>query len=108
MSFAGLEGFQRVWELQILGTWKSPHTLTINIYTDFGTSPSQVVTIPVLTQPTIYQFRIKMKVQKCESMQIQITESQSGTYGEGLSLSSLAFRVGVKKGLNKLPAGASY
>ena len=108
MSFSGIEGFQRVWELQILGTYKSPHTLTVNIYTDYGSSPVETVTIPVLSQPSIYQYRIKLKQQKCEAIQVQVTESQTGTGAEGLSLSSLAFRVGVKRGLYKLPASQSF
>lgn len=108
IDFSGLEGFGRVWELQIMGTYFSPHTLNINIYNDFSSTPSQVVTIPVLSQPNIYAFRIKIKQQKCTSMMINITESQSGTPGQGFSLSSIAFRVGTKKGLNKLPAGASF
>lgn len=108
MSFAGIEGFQRVRELQILGTYKSAHTLTVNIYTDYSTTASQTVTIPVTADPAPYQFGIKIVKQKCEAIQIEIIETQSPTYGEGLSLSSLAFRVGVKKGLKKLPASVSY
>lgn len=107
-SFAGIEGFQRVLELQILGTWKSAHTLTINIYTDFSTTPVETITIPVLTRPPLYQYRIKPIGGKCEAMQIEIIESQTSSFGEGLAISNLAFRVGVKKGLNKLPAGESY
>lgn len=109
LSFAQIQGFQRIWELQILGTYKSPHTLTVNIYTDFSTSIAQTFTIPVLTDPGLYQFRLRMGsgVQKCETMQIEILESQS-SLGEGLSLSALTLRVGVKKGMNKLPASKSF
>lgn len=109
ISFAGIEGFQRLWELQILGTYKSPHTLTVNLYYDYSTAAAQTVVIPVLTDPVLYQYRIHVKQQKCEAVQVEIIESQSGTIGEGLSLSSLGFRVGVKAGLYKnLPAGKSY
>lgn len=108
IPFAGLEGFLRVWELQIMGTYFSPHTLTVTIYNDFSTTPSQVVTIPVLSNPGLYQFRIRIKQQKCETIMVNITESQSGSPGQGFALSSLAFRVAQKKGLFKLPAGASY
>lgn len=108
LNFASIAGFQRVYELQIVGTYKSPHTLTVAIYVDFSDSPSQIVTIPVLTQPFPYNFRIHIKPQQCTSMQIEIIESQTGTPGEGFSLSALNLRVGAKQGLNKLPAGASY
>lgn len=78
ISPAGLEGFGRIWELQIMGTYYSPHTLTVTLYNDFSMTPSQIVTIPVLSNPGQYQFRIKLKVQKCESIMINITETQAG------------------------------
>lgn len=108
LNFGGVEGFQRVAEIQILGQYKSPHTLTINLYTDFGTTPTTTRTIPVLNPIFPYQFRIRPTVMKCESMQIEIIESQASNLGEGFSLSSLAVKIGIKKGLNRLPAGASY
>lgn len=107
LSFAQIQGFQRVWELQILGEYKSEHTLTVNIYVDFKDTIAQTFTIPVLTDPGLYQFRLTMKRQKCEAMQIEIIESQS-SLGEGFSLSALTLRCGIKKGLNKLPASRSY
>ncbi len=107
LSFAGLAGFQRVWELQILGAYKSPHTLNVNIFTDFGTTPAQTVTIPVLSDPGLYQFRIHLKPQQSEAIQIQIVESETAA-GEGFSLSSLTFVVGIQRGAYKLSAGKSY
>lgn len=110
MSFAQIEGFQRVYELQLLGEYKSPHTLTINTYVNYSSTPAQTTIIPVLAQPNIYQFRVRFndQVQKCEAIQIQISESQQAPIGQGFSLSSLSFRVGIKTGLYKLPATASY
>jgi hypothetical protein len=108
LSFAQISGFQRVWELQILETFKSPHALTVNIYTDYGTTPTTTKFINV--PANVYTpFRIRLNVQKCTAVQVEIIESQpGGVYGEGLSLSSLAFKVGAKKGPYKLPAGQSY
>lgn len=108
ISLAQISGFQRVKELQLTGTYFSPHTLTVNIFTDYSATPTTVRVIPVLSPPPIYQFRIRLEVQKCTSLQIQVVESQSAPYGQGFSLSSMALRVGVKKGMNKLPAGESY
>jgi hypothetical protein len=108
MSLAGLAGFQRAWELQILETFKSPHTLTVNIYTDYSATPTttKVISVPVAPIPPL--FRIRLDVQKCTALQIEIVESQTAPYGEGLSLSSLTLKCGVKKGPYKLPAGNSY
>jgi hypothetical protein len=114
MSFANIQGFQRVYSFLLFGEYKSPHTLTINIYTDFNFStPMQTVTIPVLSNPSPlpYQFRVFMDeyTMKCEAIQIEIIESQpSGSYGEGFSLSNMAFIVGVKKGLQKVTAAQSF
>lgn len=107
VSFAGLQGFERAKEFQLLGTWFSPHNLTINFYYDYSATPGQTVVINCQTQPSIYQFRVHLKVQKCEAVQVEIIETDS-VAGQGFSLSSIAFRVGLKQGLNKLPAGASY
>lgn len=108
MSFAGVQGYQRVYKLLILGQYKSPHTLVVNISYDFASTPSQTVSIPVLTDPGNYQFRIFLTQQKCESIKVDITDSQSSAFGEGYNLSALALEVGVKTGLDKLAAAQSF
>lgn len=108
-SFAGLQGFERVYKLMFLGNWFSPHTLTIGLGYDFVNSFTQNTVIASTTAPTgAYQFRVFFDRQKCETFQIQFQESQDSPFGEGLDISSLAFEVGVKKGLNKLAAVNSY
>lgn len=109
-NLAQLQGFQRLLELLILGDWKSPHTLLLQVYNDFNeNTPTQTVSIPALTAPNgPLQYRFFFKQQKCESMKFVITEQQSGSYGEGLNLSALTLKMRIKKGLNKMPASASY
>lgn len=110
LSFANIQGFQRIYSFLALGEWKSPHTITINIYSSFGgDTPTQTTVIPFLTEPTVYQYRVFMNAltAKNESIKIEIIESQDSP-GEGFSLSNMAFIVGVKTGLNKLPASKSY
>ena len=108
MSFAELSGFVRVWELQITETFYSPHVLTVNIYTDYSATPTttEVITVNAALVPPI--FRINLEVQKCTTVQVEITETQTGAPGQGLSLSALAFKVGMKKGPYKLPAAQTY
>lgn len=109
MNLAGLQGFQRIYKLLILGEYKSPHTLTIDLYRDFNTTAFQTVTIPVLTNPGKYQFRVFPNIQKMESFKIKITETQaSAPYGEGFEISSIAIEAGVKRGLNKLSKDESF
>lgn len=103
LSFAELQGFERTRRFLYLGQWKSAHTLTINVSYDFSTSPNQIVAVPVLSDPGLYQYRVDFTRQKCESFKIEIVESQTGpSYGEGLSLSAFNLMVGVKIGSNKL------
>lgn len=109
LSFAGLQGFQRLYKMLLLGEYKSPHSLTLNIAYDFKSAYNQTVTIPVTSAPVgAYQYRVDFKIQKCEAIQITLSENQTAPYGEGVSLSAFALEVGAKKGLNKVSASKSY
>jgi hypothetical protein len=124
-SFAGLQGFQRVYRLLLLGEYKGPHKITISIAYDFNPEPVQVVTVdaedllgtplygadeafgsgsPFGGEHPTYCFRLHLARQKCSAVQVMIEESQSPPYGEGLGLSALAFEVGAKRGSWKRPA----
>jgi hypothetical protein len=106
ISFAGVQGFQRIYKAIILGDYKSAHSLTVTINQDFATTSPQTVSIVQNTSVTPVQYRVFTSVQKSESMQMTIQET--GATGEGLVLSGIAFEFGIKKGLNKMPASKSY
>lgn len=108
LSFAGIQGFERAYKLLILGEYKSPHTLNIYISYDFDSTLYAITPIVVSSNPGVYQYRIFLPRQKCESFQITIEETQSEPYGEGLSLSTMLLEVGIKQGPNKLPAARSF
>jgi hypothetical protein len=121
-SFAQVQGFQRVRRAQLLGAWKSPHQLKISVCYDFDDTVVQEVLVSPTTPTTfggsspygaggyggqfqLYQWRIDLARQKCQAVKFIIEDLPSVTgSGEGLSLSSLAFEVGAKQGLNKVPA----
>lgn len=128
LSFAGFQGFQRVYKMMMSGDYFSPHTLEVKIAYDFNSTITQ--STPINTQsfvqypygtdftfgatspeggesPEQYQFRIFNQVQKCETIQVTLQEFPLVPYGQGLSISGLAFEVGAKKGLFKLPASRS-
>lgn len=107
-SFSGLQGFERIYQMLILGDYKSPHTLNISVAFDFKASVVLITPIPVLTDPGVYQYRINLPQQKCETFQFILEDSQVASYGEGLSLSSMALLLGMKQGLNKMSAAKSY
>lgn len=108
MSFAGLQGFQRLWRFIILGKYVSPHTLNVTVSTDFTTVHDETVTIPIPTAVSLYQYRIHIKPQKCQSMQFTVGDTQTSPFGEGMQISEISLEVGLKVGVNKLSAGRSY
>lgn len=108
LNFAQVQGFQRVWKMLILGEYKTPHNLTVQLAYDFDSTVTQTDVIPVTSIITPEQFRIHFARQKCESVQVTIFDTPTTPVGQGLSLSNIAFEVGAKKGLDKLPASRSF
>lgn len=121
LSFAGVQGFQRVYKMLALGEYKSPHKLRIQCAYNFVEAYLHEKTIDsseVINQSTYgqvspyggdakyggpsklngYQMRLDFKIQKTQSIRVLITELQNDSYGEGLSLSNLSFEVGAKRG----------
>ena len=129
MSFAGLQGFQRCYHALILGDYKSPHQLLVNVAYDFNPAYIQTEVInatELLETPDyggddtygdsdvyggqfpLYEFRINFKIQKCTAIQMTFEDSQTDPLGQGYSLSALSLLVGVKQGLNKLNKSRVY
>lgn len=121
LTFAGVQGFQRVRRALVLGAWKSAHDLQVDVCVDFNDAIVQ----SSLVQPTapttygsttpygegvyggefqLYQWRIDLARQKCQAVKFVIQDVPAVTAGEGCSLSSLGFEVGAKVGLAKVPA----
>lgn len=122
LSFANVQGFQRVRRAQILGGFKSAHNLLVNVCVDFNDNTIQQAVITPTT-PTVYggsspygaeavyggefqlyQWRIDLARQKCQAVKLIFEDVPVSGSGEGLNLTSLGFEVGAKKGLNKMPA----
>jgi hypothetical protein len=109
-SFAGIEAFQRVYKAILLGDYKSNHNLVMQVYYDFDENYFDTIPINNINPAlAIYAYRLHMPRQKCTSIRYKIIESQYlTTIGEGLTISSISFEVGVKKGLNKIRASQSF
>src|SRR5690606_20105306 len=76
IKVAGLTGLQRIYECAILGEYKSPHTLNVNIYQDYRETPTQTVTVPVTGaagDPLLVRFGLQR--QKCSSISFEIWDS---------------------------------
>lgn len=121
MNLAGLQGLERVYFMYLLGTFISPHKLSISIYYDYQEDFAQSVLITpdnyagqYATNPNFYaqvgvyagegsleQWQVFFNKQKLQSVKIRLQEfydaSQGGFPGEGLTLSGMNFVVGVKK-----------
>lgn len=125
LSFANVQGFQRVRRAQILGAWKSPHKLKVSVCNDFNDAVTQEVIIDPQaysaygdTSPygedvygggfQLYQWRIDLARQKTQAVKFVIEDISAASSGEGMSLTSLAFEVGAKTGLAKVPPSRIY
>lgn len=129
-KFAGLQGFQRAYFFYLLGIYASPHTLTLTIAYDYNPNPTQQVNIqptnfsgfygddplygdqtPYGGEGTVEQWRVFLQQQKCQSVQISLSENFDSTLGTssgaGLTLSGINLVYGVKKGYTTLAPSKS-
>lgn len=126
LSAADLQGFQRVNSAALLGEFKGPHTLMAAVSYDYNDEPSETVAIDAAAlfnsnvwgdsevwgsdevwggEYTPYQFILPaLARQKCQAISFEIWDTQSSGFNEGYSISGLTLKVGVKSGLNKVPA----
>jgi hypothetical protein len=112
-----LQSFLRIYKLFILGQWKSPHKLNIQLSYDYRSDAVAGDLYgsdwPSSPAPAQYQTRINLRVQKAEAVKVTIYSATSPTATppegdfeeESLDLSALTFEVGVKGGPMRLPAG---
>lgn len=127
LSFSGVQGFQRVYRLLLLGAFKSAHKLKIKIaydyveaYTeeaiidvsDFTDSSTYGSNSPYGSDATYgaknqYQLRLDLSRQKCQSIKISIEDIQD-SHGEALELSNILFLIGVKGTENKVNKASNF
>ena len=115
LSVAGLQGFQRISRIQLLGQLSTAdaegYTILVQAAYDFvdgvfstlysGPLPRRAV------GSTVHQIEVQPTTQKCESVQIKITVTPSGASADGtrpLRLTAMNLIVGAKSGRAKLTA----
>lgn len=130
LSFAGIQGFKRVWKMLLLGTYKGSHRLQVSFAFDFNPNPVQTILINTddIFTATAYgegspygsdetygggefsleNFEFDPIIQKCQSIQVTIEDISNGGTNETLAISSLAFQVGIEPGVNRLPASKKF
>ena len=130
INLAGLQGYQRAYYFYLLGTYQSPHLLTLQIAYDYNPALVQTSIInpsnfsPVYGQDLNYgsgtpyggaakleQWRVFLARQRCESFQITVNEVYNPGYGvaasAGLTISGLCLVVGIKRGFRPITASHS-
>lgn len=131
VNVAGLQGYERLYYMHLLGSYISPFKLNVSIAYDYNPSAVQstVITPDNYTVPygdealwgsgaawggvgNVFTARLFPERQKCEAFQITVQEvfdpQFSTAPGEGLTLSGLQLTVGVKKGTRTSKASQSF
>jgi hypothetical protein len=132
MNLAGLQALERVYQLFLIGTYASPHTLALQVSYDYEPSPTQsevITPVPFAgnwgSSPNFWgqgetwggagnkeQERVFFARQKVQALKVFVQErfdpSQGTSPGAGLTLSGLNFVVGFKKSSPTLPAKRSF
>lgn len=110
LQFAGLNGFERIYQLELLGQLLYEHNVTVQIAYDFQGGVQQTITIPPTSNTALYlnQARIFPNRQKCTAMQFTFTTTQGGSESSQAIFKALSYVVGVKGTLRKPPTGGSF
>lgn len=92
-SFAG---FQRLYEIGVLGQYKSPHDFKVTIYYDYNESDFETSTVTVSSNPGTYLFRWQPSKQVNRAFKIRIEEVNPSGTEESFTLTGLDAIIGVK------------
>ncbi len=133
INVAGLQGYERFYQMLLLGNYYSPFNLTVQLAYNYNPSPVQSTNVTPDAYPAnwggeqlwgsgtpwggsengnVFQARVFPQIQKCESFQVSIQESYypgAGiAAGQGLSLSGMNLLIGYKKGTRTSKAARSF
>jgi hypothetical protein len=108
LALAGVQGFQRVKRLIMLGDFingnSAAHNLSISAAYDFSTTFQTAITYAfgAALGSGVFQYRERLPIQKCDTISLLIQETTTGSSAEYIDLTNISFEAGVKKGVNKL------
>jgi hypothetical protein len=93
----------RFYNILISGTFKSDHTLSCRIYSNYDTSVTDVQTLDITSSTSEpYIFRQHIKAQKARSIKLDIVDVPDGGSFESYQLDGLAIEFGMRRGTMKL------
>lgn len=126
-----IQEWEKVYRSLILGFYKTPHQMKLEVYYDYEKFVSEEYIIDPLsegdynttTRPTneelengtktngVYQLMVDMIRKNCQAFRMVITDIAQdidNNTGECFALSNITVTIGIKKGVAKLPAVKSY
>ena len=93
LSLTGIQGYQRVRNVELLLEYVASHTLQVDLYTDYDeTTAVQTSTIassaitPAVGVGKAFQVRIHVQNQKCEAIKIKLSSAVAGWKISGITL----------------------
>jgi hypothetical protein len=109
LKLKGLEGFQRVYKMILLGDYKSAHTVTFQLQYDYDTTTSTSYTFDASTISTDppYQVELQPARQKCQALKVIVSEVPAGGTQQSAIWNVLEFEAGLKTGLYPIKATKS-
>lgn len=103
VSFAGLTGYKRLYEIQLLGEFVSAHDLDVHIAYDYDDTEVETFSLSAVAAGDI-PMSFRPARQKCRSFRLRIVDSYSSVNGGSMVLENLGLRVGIKTAPDRLPA----
>lgn len=120
IQMQGISGYQRLWEIQLLGQYATPHLLDVILGYDFGAyselipiAPNNYTgvygsdalygqTTPYGGQGLLEEWRLQNSNQTCQAFQIGLQERYDPSFGvsagQGFSLSAMTCTLGLLRG----------
>lgn len=109
LKMNAIQGFQRVYQLWIIGNYKSVHTLKMKVYVNYVETAVETYDLVYNSSSEgQYQFTVSMPVQKVESIKFELYDTNQSGNGESFDLSNLQAEVGLKSGGYKLAPNKTF
>lgn len=106
LSLDEIAGLQRIYKVQVIGDYHTPHKLTLDISYDENPAVVETHQLELTADPKQYIYEARPRRQKFSSVQYTIRDaaptSSTGT-GQGFTISGLRLVVGLKKRLSNVP-----
>lgn len=129
IQLQGISGYQRLFELQFLGQYVSPHLLNVQLGYDFAPLSEQALITPInstgvygsdslygQTSPyggsgSLEQWRVQNSTQKCQAFQVSLQEvydsSMGVPAGAGFTMSAMTVVLGLNRGYRPVKAATT-